>query len=85
MISRIKEKPRSPAGFFSPFFLLCHCMNMDESLTTLAVFRSPVVRHHNNVFIVMQLWIVDNLNYFFIPLTLKKRVVMISHVVDTCS
>lgn len=55
-------------------------MNMDKCLTTLSVFRSPTVRHCHYVFIVMvwQLSTVDSLNYFFIPLTLKTRVVMIS-------
>lgn len=59
---------------------------MDKCLTTLAVIRSPMVRHCDYVFIVIlsQLWIVDNPNYFFIPLTLKTRVVMFSQFSTYC-
>lgn len=79
MISNIKQKPRSAAVVFFSLFL-CQCMNMDKCLTTLSVFGSPTARHCHYVFIVMvwQLSTVDSLNYFFILLTLKTRVVMIS-------
>lgn len=75
---------KSPeAQLFGFFSVLCVCacdMSTDKCLTTLAEFRSPVVRHCHYVFIVMvwQLSAVENLNYFFVSLTLKTRVDMIS-------
>lgn len=80
------DKSSEAELFFFFFFSVCVCvcvcdyLNTDKCLTTLAEFRSPMVRHCHYVFIVMvwQLSVVDNLNYFFIPLTLKTRVLMIS-------